>query len=558
MYKRNFSYGTVVQLCIARNRRRNSAQRYKGVAKITSRRARKGFQLKFNPDSHWSGALYRTLNVLQYTDGSSIVNVNRDDASGFRLDTMTTHRLHRTPMVKGADAITTYTDYVNRYKSILQTTSYNFTKTNTTAEVCAGVVKATGVYPKNPTQHMCDLEMLEKVPEIQPVFEPLKSIECIRVDGAGDEGPSHEEVQFLWTERHLKKGSIATLVTTRSSGSSYLNRVELQNGCLALAHSNLFIPSTLAGSSFSTETGKLDQKKYTRNMDLAMDVYISRTNGCPCGDSVIHMFKGADSSQKQEERKKLLVYLKGSKKQKDILKEESPTSYNYFEKVWALRKRHAAKHFPPQYIFSLVCCLQPQCVHPVCNSQALTQLPHWYEGGPPVSCIPLPIPDPDRPWGGMNCNQCKGACYGHFLKPSEALTSSLPSMTVPPSGLLKEAFQALPEYPPSDEECVALSRKVLLSPDQVRMWLEHLHTIAKNRKRGAKHAAATRKKKKQGGGEKEDAYFCGICLEPYQEFSDTVQEWIGCESCNSWFHFVCVGVDSMCVPEKFYCNDCSI
>lgn len=146
--------------------------------------------------------------------------------------------------------------------------------------------------------------------------------------------------------------------------------------------------------------------------------------------------------------------------------EKHPATYDYFEEVWALRNHHAATHFPSQYIFSLVCCLQPECVHPVCNSQVITQLPPWYEGGPPVSCIPLPIPDPDRPWGGMNCDQCKGACYGHFLKPLEALTSSLSPMTVPPSGLLKEAFKALHKYPPSHEECVALSRKVLLSPDQ--------------------------------------------------------------------------------------------
>ena len=291
VYNRHFSYGTIVQLCVARNKRRKSAQRYKGVAKITSRRARKGFQIKFNPDSHWSGALYRTLNVLQYTDGRSIININRDDASGFRLDTMTTHRLNRTAMVQGSDATTTYTDYVNRYKAVLQTTSYNFTKTETTAEICAGIVKATGVYPKNPTQHVCDLEMLETTPEIQPAFVnsltgERKLIECIRVDGAGDEGPLHEEVQFLWTSRHLDKGYIATLVTTRSSGSSYLNRVELQNGCLSQAHSNLFIPSTLGGLCFSTVTGKVDKEKYSRNMDLATDVYISRTNHCPCGETV--------------------------------------------------------------------------------------------------------------------------------------------------------------------------------------------------------------------------------------------------------------------------------
>ena len=76
IYNHNFSYGTVVQLCIARNKRRLSAKRYKGVAKVTSRRARKGFMLRYNPDAHWSSAFYRNLNVIQYTDGRHIVNIN--------------------------------------------------------------------------------------------------------------------------------------------------------------------------------------------------------------------------------------------------------------------------------------------------------------------------------------------------------------------------------------------------------------------------------------------------------------------------------------------------
>ena len=43
LYKRKFSYGTVVQLCIARNCRWRSAQRHKGVARVTSRGPVKGF-----------------------------------------------------------------------------------------------------------------------------------------------------------------------------------------------------------------------------------------------------------------------------------------------------------------------------------------------------------------------------------------------------------------------------------------------------------------------------------------------------------------------------------
>lgn len=336
-YGHKFSHGTVVQLCVAQNCRRRSAACYKGVAKVTSRRARKGFMMKFNPDTHWSAALYRGLNHLQYHDGRNILNLNRDDAAGFRLDTMATNRLHRSLMVKGCEATTTYTDYVNRYTSILQTTSYHFSKTNTTGQLCAGIVKPTGIYPKNPAQHMVDLQLLEEVPSIKPAFmnpvtdhKQRKQIECICVDGASDEGPSHEEVQFYWTERHFKKTSYVTLVTAHNSGSSYLNRVELQNGCLALAHANLFIPSTLNGSCMASgESGKIDREAYNNNMELAAEVYINRVNQCPCGDSVIHLFKGADSSALQDRRKDLLVYLKGSKKSKAALHQENPDLFEY-------------------------------------------------------------------------------------------------------------------------------------------------------------------------------------------------------------------------------------
>ena len=64
VYKRHFSYGTVIQLCIARNRRRKSARRYYGVAQVTSRRAQKGFEIRLNPNRHWSAALYCNLNIL--------------------------------------------------------------------------------------------------------------------------------------------------------------------------------------------------------------------------------------------------------------------------------------------------------------------------------------------------------------------------------------------------------------------------------------------------------------------------------------------------------------
>ena len=103
--------------------------------------------------------------------------------------------------------------------------------------------------------------MLEKSSTVLPALvNPTnleqKPIECIRVDGGGDEGPSHIEVQFWWTLRHLKKSTCVTMTTAWNSGASYLNRVELMNGCISLAHSNLFIPSNLSGTCFG-ENGKV-------------------------------------------------------------------------------------------------------------------------------------------------------------------------------------------------------------------------------------------------------------------------------------------------------------
>ena len=126
--------------------------------------------------------------------------------------------------------------------------------------------------------------MLSNTACLQSVFvnphTGLKEVDCIRVDSATDEGPSQEAVQFWWTKWHFTQKKVATLVTTRSSGSSYLNRVELQNGCLALGHSNTFIPSKMRGSCFDEETGTVDQAKLRENLDMAVSAYIRCVDGC--------------------------------------------------------------------------------------------------------------------------------------------------------------------------------------------------------------------------------------------------------------------------------------
>lgn len=137
-------------------------------------------------------------------------------AAGFCLDTMATHRLHKTPMVKGQHTLITYTDYVNHYPSILQT-SYSLWYTNNSRGLCW--------YGKSQwsiSQESCSTysryACLEQHPDIQPLCidmrtESRKLIECVRIDGASDEGLSHEEVQFFWTLCHVTTPTVATLVT---------------------------------------------------------------------------------------------------------------------------------------------------------------------------------------------------------------------------------------------------------------------------------------------------------------------------------------------------------
>lgn len=218
-------------------------------------------------------------------------------------------------------------------------------KTQSTPEAFVGVVKAVPLHYKNPAQHYSDLLMLSKKDDLQSLFqnkqdERSKKIDCIRVDGAADEGPGHECVQYWWTHWHIKQSKVATLVTTGCSGSSYLNRVELQNGSLSLGHANTFIPSTLGGSCWDVETGAINQQKLKENLHLAIGAYIARVDGCPCGSSSIKLFEGSDSQDFQDISKSLDVSLKGSKTQQETLQQEQPELYSEFKEVWNVRNQH--------------------------------------------------------------------------------------------------------------------------------------------------------------------------------------------------------------------------
>ena len=488
--------------------------------------------------------------------------MNRDDQAGFRLDTLSTHHQYSTPTVRGKDILSTHTDYVNRYPSVLQTTSYNFTGSSTTTELCAGVTKAQPMHSKNAAQHFSDINMLSKQEVLRNAFYNTetgkpKLIDCIRVDGAGDEGPGHEEVQYYWTRWHLEQEKLVTLVTTRSSGSSYMNRVELQNGCLTRAHSSLFIPSTIHGSCIA-ESGKVDEEILRRNLDTAIDIYIDRCDGCSCGRTQIHLFKGTSSDQ--QEREKLRIFLKGPKKERERLQKEDPQLFSHFNDVWTVKTLHMVPNLPQQYIFFLKCCFREDCIHPICKRGSHNVI-HWYSGGPLLSFLPLPVSDPARPWGDDNCSTCKGTCSGHYLKPESNLVnlqssvscavSSTPSTVI--AATLKSCRGTMP-----DDQMKELARKVLLPTEEVRWYIEHLETVQENRKKGARKAAETRARKKQqkSQGDCENSIKCGVCSKDWQVETEEVEDWIQCEKCEKWYHWQCQNIFGSVAPEEFVCTKC--
>ena len=577
-YGRSISYGSVVQLCCARNKRRRSAARYHGLANVVSKRARKGFNIRYNPDQHWSSSLYSALDKLQYKDGSNITNIGRDDQAGFRLDTMATHKLHATLCVKGSEHCTTRSDYVNKYPSTLQTTSYNFPSTGTTGEICAGIVKAPVLYKKNAAQHFCDLQMIEKQEEIRPAFiNPItnerKEVECARVDGSYDEGPSHLEVEYWWTVRHLNTESRMELVTSRNSGASYKNRVELQNGCLSLAHANLFIPSTLNGSCLNS-SGKVDEKLLSENLNSAIDVYISRVDKAPCAGTEIHLHRGADSADYQKQNELLKVFLKGSKAAKEKLKKDHPDDYAHFKQIWDVRESHLRKDLPLKYIFCLSCCYQEGCIHPKCKEGNPSEETSWYPGGPPLSFIPIPTADPKRCYGRQNCDECQGLCSGHYLKVEDLwqhVSNGGKVQAETPSTIILREFNRH-HVIPEEGRLSEIAQEVLLSYEEVKMWFDHLSNIHENRKRGVEKAARTRKaksksqsktvrakSKKQQPTEQlvttQPKEVCSSCLAEEPPGEEDI-DWIACDSCADWFHAICVGLCNENVPDQWQCSSC--
>ena len=293
-------------------------------------------------------------------------------------------------------------------------------------------------------------------------------------------------------------------------------------------------------------------------MDTATEIYISRANNAPCGKTTIHLFKGADSSEQQGIRIDVLVFLKGNKDEKENLRVKKPGIWKMLKNVWEIRERHMVEGLPPQYVFFLKCCLDKNCSHFICqqycttNDQPLTST--WFTGGPSLDYIPFPVPDPAFEWDSSTCLKCCGKdnCYGHFLSPEESIKMSAKAIRNPPSLVLQTFFIKLNGKKPSDSDIVDIAKTTLLSPEEVHLWLQHLQTVSMNRKRGAKNAARTR-----AGRKNNLEYYCE-CGAKFEEKTNEIENWIGCDKCDRWNHCSCVGIDQDILPEHFLCSKCQI
>ena len=66
----------------------------------------------------------------------------------------------------------------------------------------------------------------------------------------------------------------------------------------------------------------------------------------------------------------------------------------------------------------------------------------WFSGGPSIRSVPLPVPDPNRPWNSTVCDDCNGFCAGHYLEPKKALATGSAAACSPPSTIIEKAIKS--------------------------------------------------------------------------------------------------------------------
>lgn len=118
-----------------------------------------------------------------------------------------------------------------------------------------------------------------------------------------------------------------------------------------------------------------------------------------------------------------------------------------------------------------------------------------------------------------------------------------------------------------------VAKDVLLTTEEVNIWLHRLSIVFENRKRGAAKSAATYKAKKQLKQQcemvqtiaptvhfsiqettslEDEEYYCAWFRMLYS--SSTAELWIACDGCDEWYCGVCKKVTTESTSKVYFCK----
>ena len=196
------------------------------------------------------------------------------------------------------------------------------------------------------------------------------------------------------------------------------------------------------------------------------------------------------------------------------------------------------------------CCYQPDCTHPVCQSGHPSSTVCWYPGGYPVSYLPLPVPDSERPWGSQTCSTCKGFCAGHYSKYVDTNDPAALKSIKPPSVVLKQKFSELVNKLVTEDD----ARSVLLSVEDMKIWIDHLATVVQNRKRAWLRQQSAQQQSDHVEREGSEECYCGTCGKDYSTSPN--EFWIGCDLCDAWYCYYCEDLTTEPTSETYFSKKC--
>ena len=133
------------------------------------------------------------------------------------------------------------------------------------------------------------------------------------------------------------------------------------------------------------------------------------------------------------------------------------------------------------------------------RSKALPIPAKWFPGGLSFSLFHYPVANETRK--GPGCENCGDECSGHYFtdltiyinlySQAKAIRSQPPRSDSLRLQQEEWKFFGL-RYPKP-------ARKCLLPPEEVKLWLEHLHQVAENRMKGAEKARVSHQRREKKG-----------------------------------------------------------